>query len=84
MDFINVEPCDLIQIITKIQINIIYLKLNESATIQVNCLDDSNKLLNTYIFELIQPEYTEWTNDEWLINYICEKYGFIINLNNVI
>lgn len=82
--YINVEPCDLIQIISKIKIHVINLELNESATIQVNCYDNSNKLLTTYIYELRQPEYSEWINDYWLINYTCDRYGFQIKNSLVI
>lgn len=75
---INIEACDLIQVITKIKIKVINLELNNLATIEVKCLSDENKLLNTYFFELKQPDYSEWVNDYWLINYVCEKYGFVI------
>jgi len=81
--YINVEPCDLIQVITKIKIHVIHLELNVSATIQVNCFDEVNRLLNNYVFELRQPEYSDWVNDYWLINYVCEKYGFQIK-NNIV
>lgn len=81
--YINVEPCDLIQVITKIKIHVVHLELNVSATIQVNCFDEVNRLLNNYVFELRQPEYSDWVNDYWLINYVCEKYGFQIK-NNIV
>jgi hypothetical protein len=81
MEYINVEPCDLIQIISKIKINVIYLELNVKATIQCKCYDDNNNLLNSYIFQLEDNEYQTWQTDEWLINYVCEKYGFVIKNN---
>lgn len=81
--YINVEPCDLIQIVSKIKINVLHLELNNCATIQVNCFDELNRLLNNYVFELKQPEYSDWVNDDFLINYVCEKYGFQIK-NNIV
>lgn len=76
--YINIEACDLIQVITKIKIRVINLNLNSSATIEVKCFNDGDKLLNTYFFELKQPDYSEWINDSWLIDYVCNKYGFVI------
>ena len=77
-NYIHIESCDLIQIISKIKIKVINLVLNESAMIKVESFDDENKLLNTYYFELNGRDYQMWTNDSWLINYVCEKYGFVI------
>ena len=54
---INIEPCDLIQIISKIKINVLHLELNTSATIQCLCYDFENKFLNSYIFTLEGDEY---------------------------
>lgn len=76
--YINIEACDLIQVITKIKVEVINLNLNSSATIEVKCFSDDDRLLNTHFFELKQPDYSEWVNDYWLINYVCEKYGFTI------
>ncbi len=76
MEYINIEPCELIQYISKIKISILYIELNVKATIQTLCYDDYNKLLVTYIFELIEDEYQMWNNDKWLIDYIFNKYGF--------
>ena len=77
-DYIHIESCDLIQIISKIKIKVMNLILNESAMIKVESFDNENKLLNTYYFELNGRDYQMWTNDIWLMNYVCEKYGFVI------
>ena len=78
--YINVEPCDLIQVITKIKIKVLSLELNQFATIQVMCYDDLNNFLHCYVFEL-RDEYQYWNDDGWLINYVMNKYGFIIKNN---
>lgn len=78
--YINVEPRDLIQVITKIKIKVLSLELNQFATIQVTCYDDLNNFLHSYVFEL-REEYQFWINDEWIINYVMNRYGFIIKNN---
>ena len=80
-NYIHIESCDLIQIISKIKIKVINLVLNESAMIKVESFDDENKLLNTYYFELNGNDYQMWTNDNFIINYVCDKYGFVIKNN---
>ena len=50
---IQVEKCDLIQVISKIKIHILNLILNDRATIQVSCYDDDEQMLNGYVFELV-------------------------------
>jgi hypothetical protein len=77
-NYIHIESCDLIQIISKIKIKVMNLILNESAMIKVESFDDENKLLNTYYFELNEKNYQTWNTDDWLINYVCDKYGFVI------
>jgi hypothetical protein len=76
MDYINVEPCELMQLITKIKINVLHIELNVQATIQTTCYDVYNKLLIAYVFELSGDEYQSWQNDKWLTEYILDKYGF--------
>ena len=82
-NYICIESCDLIQIISKIKIKVINLVLNESAMIKVESFDDENKLLNTYYFELNGNDYQMWNTDSWLVDYVCDKYGFVIK-NNIL
>lgn len=76
-EFINVEPCELMQYITKIKINVLHIELNIRATIQTLCYDDYGKLLIAYVLELVGNEYQLWQSDSWLTNYILDKYGFL-------
>ena len=76
MEFINVEPCDLIQIISKIKINVVYLELNVKATVQTSCYDEAGRFLTNYMCELVGEDYNNWKEDSYLENYILEKYGF--------
>ena len=77
-NYIHIESCDLIQIISKIKIKVMNLVLNESAMIKVESFDDENTLLNTHYFELNEKNYQMWNTDSWLIDYVCNKYGFVI------
>lgn len=83
MNYISIEPTNLIQVITKITINILHIELNKNATVQVLAYSETNELLRSFVFELILPDYESWTNDEWLINYVCDKYGYILKNNSV-
>jgi len=76
MEYINVESCELMQYISKIKIDVIYIELNVKAIVQTSCYDDYNKLLVMYTFELLDDEYQSWTNDKWLVDYVLDKYGF--------
>jgi len=77
-NYIHIESCDLIEIITKIKIKIINLVLNESALIKVESFNNENKLLNTYHFELNGYDYQMWTSDNFIFDYVCNKCGFVI------
>ena len=79
--YFDVEPANLVQIISKIKINILYIEINKQATIQVLAFSTDNQLLTTYTFELVLPDYDEWHDDDWLIDYVCQKYGFVLKNN---
>jgi len=82
--YIKVEPVNLIQTISKIKINVLHLHLNVMATIQVLCYSEDNQSLTSHVFELQSPEYELWISDDWLVNYVCEKYGFSKLINSSI
>ena len=69
--FLQIQPSQLIQIISKIQINILHMEINLNATIQVLVYSADNQLLTSYVFELILPEYDYWRDDDWLVDYVC-------------
>ena len=84
INYINIDPSDLIQIVSKISVEVINIILNETATVRVTCFNSNGQQLISYHYQLRQPEYSEWTNDEWLINYSCQKYGFTVKNNPMI
>ena len=77
-NYIDVEPSNLVQVISKIKINVLHLHLNVMATIQVVAYSADNQQLASYCFELVSPEYDDWHDDDWLVDYVCQKYGFQI------
>lgn len=52
------------------------MDLNLSATIQVLAYSEENELLVSHIFELNLPDYDAWHDDDWLVDYVCQKYGY--------
>ena len=76
--YLQIQPAQLIQIISKIKINVLHMEINSNATIQVLAYSEDNQLLTSYVFELNLPEYDYWRDDDYLVDYVCQKYGFII------
>lgn len=81
--FLNIQPAELVQTITQIQINIVHMDLNLSATIQVLAYSAENQLLASYVFELNLPDYDSWHDDDWLVDYVCQKYNFVLSTSYI-
>ncbi len=60
----------------KIKIDVMNLELNKSSIIIVKVLDEVNRFISQDEFLLDGEEYAEWVNDDWLIDYVCNKYGY--------
>ena len=54
------------------------MELNSNAIIKVDSFSESNELLDTKQFVLGGPDYQNWYNDDFLIQYVCNKYGYIL------
>jgi hypothetical protein len=81
--YLQIQPAQLIQIISKIKINVLHMEINSNATIQVLAYSEDNQLLTSYVFELNLPEYDYWRDDDYLVDYVCQKYGFAL-INNIV
>jgi hypothetical protein len=81
--YLQIQPAQLIQIISKIKINVLHMEINSNATIQVLAYSEDNQLLTSYVFELNLPEYDYWRDDDYLVDYVCQKYGFTL-INNIV
>jgi hypothetical protein len=78
MNFINIEPKQIFFEVYKISIKVLYLELNSNAIIKVDSFSDCNELLQTNQFILDGADYQNWYNDDFLIQYVCNKYGCIL------
>lgn len=83
MNYISIEPVEITKTIASIKIDVPYIILNTKCYVKVLCFDELNKLINTYEFELEKPDYNTWLDDDDLIDYVCQKYGFILKNNSV-
>ena len=83
MDIIQIQPKEITLNIKSIKVEVPYLLLNVMAMVRVQCFDENNNLLVIHNFELVDDEYQLWKDDQDLINYVCEKYGFSKEIINV-
>lgn len=77
---INVDPKEYTttKTIKSFEIRILNISLNQSATINVLFYGDGGEYVKNETFSLVNPDYQLWTSDEWLINYVADKYGLTI------
>jgi len=78
MNFINIQPKQINLLAHKISVKVLHLELNNNAIIKVESFSESNELLQTKQFILDGPDYQNWYNDDFLIQYVCNKYGYIL------
>lgn len=76
--YISIESKEVLQYGSKISINVLHLVLNESAIIRVQLFDENNKILDSNEFSLEGEEYINWHNDNYLIEFVCEKFGYVL------
>lgn len=77
-NYINIEPKVIEKLVHKISIKVLYLELNKNAIIKVESFSENNELLDTNNIFLDGPDYQNWNNDDFLIQYVCNKYGFTL------
>lgn len=76
MSSVNIFPKEVSFTARKLKISVMNLELNQSAIIIVKVLDEVNKFISQEEFLLDGQDYSDWNNDDWLINYVCNKYGY--------
>ena len=79
---IPIEKKEFINIIevTSFSVEVTQLNLDVNANILVYFYGVYG-LLKTESFLLEQPDYDKWTSDKWLINYVVNKYGLVLQNN---
>ncbi len=78
MNFINIEPKQINLVAHKISVKVLHLELNSNAIIKVESFSENNELLESKQFILDGYDYQNWNNDDFLIQYVCDKYGYIL------
>jgi hypothetical protein len=76
MNYINIEPKDIIITATKIKIDVISLELNVSAIIRITLYDSNTKIVQTNMLILNGEDYQAWQTDDDLLSIICDKYNY--------
>ena len=76
--YINIQPKDITQTVSKILIKVSNIELNSYAIIKVQTYDSSEKMITCESFILSGTEYDMWSTDNYLIEYVCNKYGYSI------
>lgn len=77
---IQVQPKEIITIqhIHSFNIYVGLLNLGSDANINVSFYDVDGVCIKSEGFVLSQPEYDLWVSDEWLVEYVANKYGLVI------
>lgn len=76
MKFINIQPKELILEAQQIGISILHIDLNVMAVVRVQLYSQDSKLIDSNEFILEGEDYQNWINDDYLIQYVCNKYGY--------
>jgi hypothetical protein len=76
MNYINIEPKEIITSATKMKIDVVSLDLHNSAILRITLLDSNLKIVQTNMLILSGEDYDAWQTDDNLVNLICEKYNY--------
>ncbi len=76
MNFINIQPKDIVITATKIKIDVISLELNVNAIIRITLYDNNTKIVQTNMLILNGEDYQAWQTDNDLLSIICDKYNY--------
>ena len=77
--FINIQPKTVSVEGNKIKISVLHVELNKRALIKVELYSEDEKIIDTNHILLENEEYLLWQHDDYLLNYVCEKYGYILS-----
>lgn len=77
-----IQPYDQItvKVIYGFDVEVNTVVLNTSARLSVRLYDQNNTIVNVQTMELTGEDYSNWgTDDNYIINYVVQKLGFVIN-----
>ncbi len=78
MQLIPIQPKEVLLEAHKISINVLHIQLNTLAIIKVQLYSQEGKLIDVNEFVLEGEDYQNWHNDDYLIQYICNKYEYTL------
>ena len=64
--------------VNRIQILVNSLELDIKANISVVFYDDTGVIRRSEFAVLEGQEYLDWTTDDYLVNWVCQKYNIIL------
>lgn len=76
--YISIQPKDITQTVNKILIKVIHIELNSYAIIKVQTYDSDEKMITCEQLILSGQDYDNWTTDDYLIQYVCNKYNYTL------
>lgn len=77
MVFINIQPVQVCQEVSYVEINTNKVVFNEGIKCIVSCFTSTGKLIKTEIVDITGDEYNNWISDDELMNLILTKCGFV-------
>ncbi len=79
MNYINIEPKEIITLATKMKIDVVSLELHNYAIVRISLVDSNLKIVQTNELILKGDDYNAWQSDNDLVSIICNKYNFQLN-----
>jgi hypothetical protein len=79
MNYINIEPKEIIISATKMKVDVVSLELHNYAVIRISLVDSNFKIVQTNELILRGDDYEAWQSDNDLVSIICNKYNFQLN-----
>lgn len=64
--------------VNRIQIVVTNLELDIKANISTVFFDDTGMVRRSEFAVLEGQEYMDWTTDDYLVNWVCNKYGLVL------
>lgn len=64
--------------VNRIQIVVTNLELDIKANISTVFFDDRGMVRRSEFAVLEGQEYLDWTTDDYLVNWVCNKYGLVL------
>lgn len=80
-----IQPYDqvTVKVIYGFDVEVVNVVLNTSARLAVRLYDQNNMVINVQMMDLTGTDYTNWgSNDDYIITYVAQKLGFVINGSN--